>query len=64
MHDGSVDSTTGAGAVAVGVAAGAEDNGEGLQVVAGLEAEVGERSDVRVAETEVFGSVLVAVVSR
>ena len=64
MHDGSVDSTTGAGAVAAEVAVEAEDNGEGLQVVAGLEAEVGGRSDVRVAGTEVFGSVLVAVVSR
>lgn len=64
MHDGSVDSTTGAGAVVAEVAAEVEDNGVGLQVVAGLEAEVGGRSDVRVAETEVFGSVLVAVVSR
>lgn len=64
MHDGSVDSTTGAGAVVAELVVEAEDNGEGLQVVAGLEAEVGGRSDVRVAETEVFGSVLVAVVSR
>ena len=64
MHDGLVDSTTGAGAVVAEVVVEAEDNGEGLQVAAGLEAEVGERSDVRVAETEVFGSVLVAVVSR